>query len=156
MAKAALPAVEARSIELASLDDYPHASTHHTGEHPPECDCGSHDSRLFFRYRQFSVFEGRGALLGRKPASPTSGKIWWCIPAALILPHASEQLSPTIRTRLASSRPFAGFAECKITPDAQWQRGERPLNTTCSLVSSLSRCLDRTAPLQLSRPLSTL
>lgn len=119
-----------------------HTSTHHTGDILQNAVAAptTHACSLGIVSFQFSTDGGR--FLGGNRPPPTSGKMW-CIPAALILPHASEQLSPTIRTRLASSRPFAGFAEREGTLDAQWQRGARPLNTTCSLVSSLSRCLDR-------------
>lgn len=93
MANAALPAVEARSIELASLDAYPHTGTPH--ENLQSAAPTTHACSPSIVSFQFS--RDGGALLGRQPASPTSGKIWWCIPAALILPHASKQLNPTIR-----------------------------------------------------------
>lgn len=142
MAKAALPAVEARSIELASLDDYPHTSTHHR-RHLQSAAAAPTTHACSLGIVSFQ-FWGTGALLGRKPASPHIGQDVVVHPGrSNPTPRASEQLSPAIRTRLASSRPFAGSTEGEGTLEAQWQRGARPLNTTCSLVSSLSRCLDR-------------
>jgi hypothetical protein len=68
--------------------------------------CSSHTTHLLVLlvHRQFSVFRNGGAF-GRKPASPTSGKMW-CIPVALINTPRFKEAQASDTKRLASCRPF--------------------------------------------------